>query len=70
MTKHTEVFEDCTINIEDDDSLNIANKDIEYEYDPVSKKWSSRYLPYTQYDSLEELARAIVRDTVEFGSQN
>ncbi len=70
MTKHTEVFANCTINIEDDDSLNIAKKDIEYEYDPVSKKWSSRYLPYTEYDSLVELARAIARDTVEFDSQN
>ena len=66
MTKHTEVVKNYTIRIEDDDSLNIANKDIEYEYDPVSNKWSSRYLPYTQYDSLVELARAIASDTVEF----
>ncbi len=66
MTKHTETFANCTIEIEDDDSLRIAGKDINYDYDPVSKKWSASYLPYTHYDSLQSLAQAIVRDTVEF----
>ena len=40
MTKHTETFANCTIEIEDDDSLRIAGKDINYDYDAVSKKWS------------------------------
>ncbi len=66
MTKHTEVFENCTIEIEDDDSLRIAGKEIIYDYDPASRKWSAGYLPYKNYDSLLDLAQAIVRDTVEF----
>lgn len=71
MTKHTETFANLTIEIDDDDSLRIAGKDINYDYDPVSKKWSASYLPYTQHDSLVDLARAIAGDTVEFvDSQN
>jgi hypothetical protein len=66
MTKHTETVGNYTITIEDDESLNIAGKAIDYAYDPVSNKWSSRYLPYSSYDSLLELARAIATDTVEF----
>ena len=38
MTKHTEVFNNCTIQIEDDDSLRIAGKEINYDYDPVSRE--------------------------------
>lgn len=66
MTKHTEVFANCTIEIEDDDSLRIAGKEISYDYDPDSRKWSADYLPYMHYDSLLDLAQAIARDTVEF----
>ena len=66
MTKHTEVFENCTIEIEDDDSLRIAGKEIIYHYNSVLRKWSANYLPYMHYDSLLDLARAIVSDTVEF----
>ncbi len=66
MTKHSETFANCKIEIEDDDSLRIAGKDINYDYDPVSKKWSASHLPYTHYDSLLDLAQAIARDTVEF----
>lgn len=66
MTHHTEVFEGGTIDIEDDTNLTINGKEISYIHDAVKNKWSSRYLPYTQYDSLLDLARAIIRDTVEF----
>lgn len=66
MAKHTETYENCAIEIDDDDKLRIEGKDINYEYDAISNKWSANYLPYTQYDSLLELARAIARDTVEF----
>ena len=59
MTKHTETFANCTIEIEDDGSLCIAGKDINYDYDAVLKKWSASYLPYTQYESLLDLAQAI-----------
>ena len=66
MPQHSETFADLEIEIEDDDSLRIAGKEIIYDYDPVSKKWSADYLPYSHYDSLLELARAIASDTVEF----
>lgn len=66
MTKHSEIFANCTIEIEEDDSLRVAGKEINYDYDPVAKQWSASYLPYTRYDSLLELARAIAGDTVEF----
>lgn len=61
-----EVYENCRIQIEDGIRLFINQKEIEYEHDETNKKWSSRYLPYTQYDSLAALARAIVSDTAEF----
>jgi hypothetical protein len=66
MTTHTETFANHTIDIDDDGGLRIDGKEIHYEHDPVSNTWSASYLPYTQYNSLLELARAIVRDTVEF----
>ena len=66
MAKHSEIFANCTIEIEEDDSLRIAGKEINYDYDPVAGQWSASYLPYTRYDSLLELARAIAGDTVEF----
>lgn len=66
MSNHKESFEGCTIEIKDDASLSINGKEINYQYDSVKKKFSSRSLPYTQYDSLLELARAIAKHTVEF----
>lgn len=66
MAHHKETFEGCEIEIKDDANLSINGKEINYEYDQVKNKFSTRYLPYTQYDSLLEMARAIARDTVEF----
>lgn len=66
MSHHKENFEGCNIEIKDDANLSINGKEIIYEYDGTKNKFSSRYLPYTQYDSLLELARAIARHTVEF----
>ena len=66
MTKHTETVGNHTITIEEDDSLFIAGKVIDYTFDPVSNTWSSRYLPYSTYDSLLALARAIATDSIEF----
>ncbi|SNX58820.1 hypothetical protein SAMN06296273_0285 [Nitrosomonas ureae] len=66
MAHHKEVFEGCTIEIKDDTSVSINGKEIFYQHDAAKNKWSSKYLPYTQYDSLLEMARAIVRDSVEF----
>jgi hypothetical protein len=71
MTKHTEEFANCTIKIEDNDNLTIQSKLIDYEHDADTATWSSRYLPYTHYKSLIELARAIAGETLEFvGKQN
>ncbi len=68
MTNHKEMFEGCATEIKADENLTINGKEIEYEYDAEHKKWSSRYLPYVQYNTLLEMARAIVRDTVEFSN--
>lgn len=70
MTHHKEVFESCNIEIKDDTNLSINGKEIEYEHDGRNNKWSSKYLPYTQYDSLLEMAREIAKHTVEFSNIN
>ncbi|MBA3753740.1 MAG: hypothetical protein H0X01_06320 [Nitrospira sp.] len=66
MADYKESFEGCTIEIKDDVDLSINGKEIDYQHDEGKNKFSSRYLPYTQYDSLLELARAIAKHTVEF----
>lgn len=66
MTKHTEEIANCTIIIDDDDNLTIQNKPIDYEYEADTGTWSSHYLPYSHYESLVELARAIASETLEF----
>ncbi len=68
MADHQETFAGCEIVIENDSALTINGKVIEYTYDGVKKTWYSKYLPYTDYPSLIELARAIARDTVEFST--
>ncbi len=66
MAHHKEAFEGCTIEVKDDADLSINGKEIDYKHDEGGNKFSSKYLPYTQYDSLLELARAIAKHTVEF----
>lgn len=68
MANHKETFEGSVIEIKDPDKLTINGKEIDYKYDAAQNKWWSRYLPYTKYNSLLEMARAIVRDTAEFSS--
>lgn len=68
MANHKEKFADCVIEIIDDNKLTINGKEIDYEHGSTEDKWSSRYLPYTKYDSLLDMGRAIARDTVEFSS--
>lgn len=70
MATLTETFDGCEIIIEDDTDLTINGKLIDYEHNPDTGKWLSRYLPYTEYDNLIDLARAIIRDTVEFTHVN
>jgi hypothetical protein len=69
MVSYRETYEGFEIDIEDDTKLTINGKEIDYEYDNVENKWSSRYLPYSRYDSLLDLAQAIARDTAEFISK-
>ncbi len=69
MAHHKETFANCVIEIEDDTHLSINGKVIDYEHDKDNNKWSSRYLPYTQYDSILEMAKAIAQHTVEFSSE-
>ena len=66
MATYKETHEGCEIEIEDDERLTINGKHIEHEQLPPTGTWSSRYLPYTTYDSLAELGRAIVSNTSEF----
>lgn len=68
MSHHKEIFEGCNIEVKDDTDLSINGKEIVYEHDGAKNKFSSKYLPYTQYDSLLEMARAIARHTVEFSN--
>lgn len=66
MSNLKETLEGCSIEIKDETELTINGKHIDYEKDSIDNQWSSRYLPYTNYDSLLDLARAIVKDTSEF----
>ena len=70
MANHKETYKACAIEIKDDVNLMINGKEIDYEHDTTKSKWSSRYLPYTKYNSLLELAREIARNTVEFSHVN
>ena len=66
MAKVKKKVKGHTVEIDDDDTLRIAGKDIDYVYDAEAKKWSSRYVPYSRYDSLEDLGKAIATHTEEF----
>lgn len=66
MSHYQESYKGSNIEIENEKHLTIDAKTIDCEHDQETRKWSSRYLPYTRYDSLIDLAQAIVRDTDEF----
>jgi hypothetical protein len=66
MKPHKETYKGCEIEISDGGNITINGKQIDYEYDAVRSKWSTRYLPYSHYDSLTDLAQAVVRDSEEF----
>lgn len=66
MNPYIETFKGREIEISADGNVTINAKQIEYEYDSSRNKWSTRYLPYSQYDSLVDLAKAVAGDTEEF----
>lgn len=66
MAVSKQTYEGCEIVIEDGAKLFIDGKLIECEQDVGGRKWSTRYLPYTQYDSQEELAKDVARNAAEF----
>ncbi|HNO75497.1 hypothetical protein [Nitrosomonas mobilis] len=66
MAHHKEIFEGRTIEIKDGVNLSINGKEIDCHHDRVKNKFYSKYLPYTQYDSLLELAREIAKHAAEF----
>jgi hypothetical protein len=66
MSVIQQTYQGHEIKIEDDEKLTINAKEIDYMQDKALGKWFSKYLPYTQYDSLEALAKAIAVDTAEF----
>lgn len=66
MPNVTKEINGIKIEIDDADNVSVAGKEIVYDVHSSSGKFSSNYLPYTEYDSLEELAEAIVTQTEEF----
>ena len=67
MSAHSEIYKDCTIEITEDGQLSIDKKLIDCKYDLTEKKWYTKYLPYSQYSSQLDLAKAIIANTEEFG---
>jgi len=68
MEPYKESYKGCEILISKNDTLSINTKLIEYEFNVSDNTWYSRYLPYSQYDSLLEMAKAIVSNTAEFAT--
>jgi len=68
MSTRNETYEGCDITIEDNSKLMINDKEIDYKVE--NDKWFSKYLPYTVYDSLDEMAKAIIANTSEFESRS
>jgi hypothetical protein len=66
MNPHKETFKGREIEISADGNLTISAKPIDYEHDASQNKWSTRYLPYSHYDSLMDLAKAVAGDSDEF----
>lgn len=66
MNPYKENFKGREIDISADGHLTINAKQIDYEHDAHRNKWSTRYLPYSQFDSLADMARAVAGDTEEF----
>ncbi|MFT5730864.1 MAG: hypothetical protein ACI8PB_005054 [Desulforhopalus sp.] len=68
MEPYKESYKGCEILISKNDTLSINTKLIEYEFNASDNTWYSRYLPYSQYDSLLEMAKAIVSNAAEFAT--
>lgn len=66
MSIKKETYKGCDIEIEDDKKLMINKKEIDYQHYPEQDKWVTRYLPYSEYSSLGELAKAIATNSSEF----
>ncbi|MCK5888429.1 MAG: hypothetical protein KAG19_00635 [Methylococcales bacterium] len=69
MTTMTETFDGCEITIEGD-TVTINSRQIDCEYSNDSKKYSTSYLPYSDYSNLLTLAKDVIRNTVEFTHLN
>ncbi|MFT5702041.1 MAG: hypothetical protein ACI8ZB_004946 [Desulforhopalus sp.] len=66
MRPYKEIYNGCDLLISETETLFINTKEIEYEHNPSDNTWSSRYLPYSQYNSLLEMAKAIADNAAEF----
>ena len=60
----------CDIQIDEDNQLTISGKPIELKWDHVKSQWSSRHLPYSNYDSILALAKAIAENSADFASDS
>jgi len=68
MNPFKETYKGREIEISADGNITINGKQIDYEFDSSRHKWSTRYFPYSQFDSLPDLAKAVAGDTEEFVS--
>jgi hypothetical protein len=66
MKAHKETYSGCHIELSKEGKLAIDKKAIDYMYDPSVDKYITKYLPYTQYGSVMDLARAIVAVSPDF----
>ncbi len=66
MPTITESYLDKTIEIKDNNRLQIDSKPIQVLFDNETGKWSTHLMPYKQYDDLLTLARQIISDSEEF----
>ena len=61
----------CDIQIDEDNKqLTISGKPIELIWDHVKGQWSSRHLPYSNYDTILALAKDIAEHSADFVSDS
>lgn len=69
MLNHEEVYENTTIVIKDQ-TVTLNGKYIPVEYNEVNDTWHSCYLPYSEYQSLLLLSKAISRESADFPNES
>lgn len=65
MPQKKDIYKGFEIVTEDDSRLTIAGRRIDFEK-TVGGKYYTRILPYSEFDTLIELARHVVEDSADF----